>query len=159
MGSLTTCSRRRKIDSSSGIVRNLDSETVDGTASEESRSVRESILFLGEFARSRKKGRLLISILQVDAGGFRDSSVTHTFSGLSKVADRIFATVPMDTVILSSILPFENGLDYVNSAKGTAAMDRSDRIQGGFYGGQSEGIDWWAQETMRNVIKQGLLQR
>ena len=95
----------------------------------------------------------------VDAGGFRDSSIKHTFSGLAKAVDRIYSTVPKDTVILSSILPFENGLDYVNSVKPTGAMDRSDRIQGGFYGGRSEGIDWWAAETMKVVVMQGVLGR
>ena len=96
---------------------------------------------------------------QVDAGGFRDSSVTHTFSGLSKAVDSIYKSVPSDTVILSSIIPFENGLDYVRSVKAAGVMDKSDRIEGGFYGGQREGIDWWAEETMKNVVKQGVLQR
>lgn len=39
-------------------------------------------------------------------------------------------------------------------------MDRADcHIQGGWYGGKAEGIDWWYEETLRITALQSMLHR
>lgn len=103
---------------------------------------------------------LALTCSQVDAGSFRDPSAKHTFSKLGERLDAIYAEVPNDTIVLSStVLPFEDGLEYVKAATRSTVMDRADRLQGGWYGGKAEGIDWWAAETMKTTIQQGVMQR
>ncbi|KAM0751823.1 hypothetical protein T439DRAFT_219924 [Meredithblackwellia eburnea MCA 4105] len=96
----------------------------------------------------------------VDAGGFRDSSVTHSFIGLSDKLDDIYQKVPDDTLVLSSTtLPFEKGTEFVKGAKLNGVMDRADRLQGGWYGGKKSGIEWWETETKKVTTIQAGLQR
>ncbi|SCZ92522.1 BZ3500_MvSof-1268-A1-R1_Chr5-2g07940 [Microbotryum saponariae] len=96
----------------------------------------------------------------VDAGAFRDSSVKHDFLQLEKQLDHIYSSVPDDTLVLSAAQePFAPGLDYVNGATAGGELDRSDRLQGGYYGGKAAGIDWWAEETMKVTIRQSSLQK
>lgn len=72
--------------------------------------------------------------IQVDAGAFRDSSITHTLSNLGNKLDNIYSVVSPDTLILSTIRPFEDGLDFVTSVQRSNEMDAGDFIQGGFFG-------------------------
>ncbi|SCV72559.1 BQ2448_4096 [Microbotryum intermedium] len=104
--------------------------------------------------------RAVATMTQVDAGAFRDSSVKHNFLELEKQLDHIYSTVPDDTLVLSAAQePFAPGLDYVNGATAGGDLDRSDRLQGGYYGGKAAGIDWWAEETMKVTIRQSSLQK
>lgn len=97
---------------------------------------------------------------QVDAGGFRDPAVVHTFRGLSQALDNIYNTVPRDTLILAATtVPFEDGTEYVKAAVPGGDMDRGDRLQGGWYGGRKEGIDWWESETRRVTVRQAAMQK
>lgn len=96
----------------------------------------------------------------VDAGGFRDPSITHSFSGLPAQLDNIYERVPEDTLILSATtVPFEAGTDYVKKATLGGIMDRSDRLQGGWYGGKKSAVDWWDRETRKVTTVQAGLQR
>lgn len=98
--------------------------------------------------------------MQVDAGGFRESNVVHSFTGLASALDKIYGTVPNDTLILSATtLPFEAGLDYVKGAKKGGELDRGDRLQGGWYGGKKAGVDWWEKETMKVTVLQAAMQK
>lgn len=86
--------------------------------------------------------------------------MVHTFSGLAAALDKIYDTVPDDTLILSSTTsPFEPGLDYVKTATKGGELDRSDKLQGGWYGGKAGGIDWWEKETMKVTVLQAAMQR
>lgn len=97
---------------------------------------------------------------QVDAGGFREAEVSHDFKALPEQLDKIYADVPSDTLVLASTtIPFEDGLDYVQSAKKGGQMDREDRLQGGWYGGKKEGIRWWYEETLKVTVLQAAMQR
>ncbi|KAK4705888.1 hypothetical protein P7C70_g310, partial [Phenoliferia sp. Uapishka_3] len=96
----------------------------------------------------------------VDAGAFRDSSVTHTFLGLPAALDEIYDKVPEDTLILASTeTPFEKGTDFVKSARVGGAMDTLDRLQGGWYGGRKVAVNWWLEETRKVTTLQAGLQR
>jgi hypothetical protein len=102
-----------------------------------SESFQIRILLLGELIRliySMKVSAQFTIQIQVDAGAFRDSSITHTLSNLGNKLDNIYSVVSPDTLILSTIRPFEDGLDFVTSVQRSNAMDTGDYIQGGFFG-------------------------
>ncbi|KAK4050568.1 hypothetical protein OIO90_005035 [Microbotryomycetes sp. JL221] len=96
----------------------------------------------------------------VDAGGFRETAVTHNFQGLSNTLDKLYSELPDDTIVLASTTqPFDVGLDYVTSATRGGHMDRTDRLQGGWYGGKKKGVEWWYRETMKVTVFQAAMQR
>lgn len=87
-------------------------------------------------------------------------SVTHTFLGLPAALDLIFDKVPEDTLVLSSTSsPFERGTTFVKAAVPNGIMDRTDRLQGGWYGGRKSAVEWWERETMKVTRIQAGLQR
>ncbi|KAK4052094.1 hypothetical protein OIV83_002388 [Microbotryomycetes sp. JL201] len=96
----------------------------------------------------------------VDAGGFRESGVSHDFKGLSNALDKLYSDLPDDTIVLASTTqPFDVGLEYVQGATRGGHMDRSDRLQGGWYGGKKQGVEWWFRETMKVTVFQAAMQR
>lgn len=98
--------------------------------------------------------------LQVDAGGFRDSAVTHSFSKLPSVLSELYSTLPSDTIMLAATLgPFEQGTDWVKDVKRNDEMDRTDRLQGGWFGGKKEAIDMWERETRKVTVLQSAMGR
>ncbi|BGP37220.1 hypothetical protein JCM10449v2_001125 [Rhodotorula kratochvilovae] len=97
---------------------------------------------------------------QVDAGGFRDSSVTHSFSELPSVLSNLYSTLPSDTIMLAATLgPFDEGTSWVKGVKRNDEMDRTDRLQGGWFGGKKDAIDMWERETRRVTVLQSAMQR
>ncbi|GAA6029993.1 hypothetical protein JCM8097_009205 [Rhodosporidiobolus ruineniae] len=96
----------------------------------------------------------------VDAGGFRDSSIQHTFSALPSVLDSLYSSLPPDTVVLAATtVPFEPGTSFVKSVARTDVMDREDRLQGGWFGGKREGVEMWEEETRKVTVLQSAMQR
>ncbi|GAA6047937.1 hypothetical protein JCM3770_006434 [Rhodotorula araucariae] len=96
----------------------------------------------------------------VDAGGFRDSSVTHSFSELPTVLSNIYSTLPSDTIMLAATsVPFEEGTAWVKDVKRNDEMDRSDRLQGGWFGGKKDAVDMWERETRRVTVLQSAMHR
>lgn len=97
---------------------------------------------------------------QVDAGGFRDASVTHTFHELPSVLSSLYSTLPSDTIMLAATLgPFESGTEWVKDVKRTDEMDRTDRLQGGWFGGKKEAVQMWEREVQKVTVMQSALQR
>lgn len=152
------CARPRR-------VRHLDGQAVDRQACKGSRPLSLGLLLLGPsalLAALDEQAELTSPSrhTQVDAGGFRESNVVHSFSGLAGALDKIYAMVPDDTLILSATtLPFEAGIDYVSAAKKGGELDRGDRLQGGWYGGKKAGVDWWERETMKVTVLQAAMQK
>lgn len=96
----------------------------------------------------------------VDAGSLREPNVPHPFTGLGKHMDEIYADVPNDTLLLASTtVPFEEELDYVQNATRMQPNDPTERLQGGWYGGTKEAVDWWETETTKVVVLQSALNR
>jgi hypothetical protein len=96
----------------------------------------------------------------VDAGAMREPDVPHPFTGLDKRMDEMYEEVPSDTLLLASTtFPFEEGLEYVESATRLEPNDPTERLQGGWYGGTKEAVDWWERETMKVVVLQSALNR
>ncbi|GAA6015566.1 hypothetical protein JCM10207_008128 [Rhodosporidiobolus poonsookiae] len=96
----------------------------------------------------------------VDAGGFRDSSVTHDFRALPSVLDNLYSSLPAETVVLAATtIPFEAGTSWVKSARRDDIMDREDRLQGGWFGGKKEGVELWERETRKVTVLQSAMQR
>ncbi|GAA6061179.1 hypothetical protein JCM10212_002392 [Sporobolomyces blumeae] len=96
----------------------------------------------------------------VDAGSFRDSTITHDFSALPAVLDKTFDPLPRDTILLAATTkPFEPGLDFVKSAKPGKVMDREDRLQGGWFGGRKEGVEMWDEAVKEVTIRQSAMRR
>ncbi|GJN87830.1 hypothetical protein Rhopal_000785-T1 [Rhodotorula paludigena] len=96
----------------------------------------------------------------VDAGGFRDASVTHTFHELPSVLSSLYSTLPSDTIMLAATLgPFESGTEWVKDVKRTDEMDRTDRLQGGWFGGKKEAVQMWEREVQKVTVMQSALQR
>ncbi|GAA5974128.1 hypothetical protein JCM11641_003451 [Rhodosporidiobolus odoratus] len=96
----------------------------------------------------------------VDAGGFRDSSISHTFTALPSVLDKLYTTLPSDTIVLASTtVPFSPGTKWAQSVHRTDEMDREDRLQGGWFGGKKEGVEMWEEETRRVTVLQSAMQR
>ncbi|KAI5481072.1 hypothetical protein MNV49_006258 [Pseudohyphozyma bogoriensis] len=96
----------------------------------------------------------------VDAGAMRDYTAKHNFAGLASALDKIYHTVPDDTLMLSAVMrPMDEGLTAVRAVKRFGRMDAVDRLQGGWYGGKGPGIDWWAEETLKITTQQAALGR
>lgn len=96
----------------------------------------------------------------VDAGSLREPNVPHPFTGLAKHMDEIYTDVPNDTLLLASTtVPFEEELDYVQNATRFQPNDPTERLQGGWYGGTKEAVDWWETETTKVVVLQSALNR
>ncbi|KPV77035.1 uncharacterized protein RHOBADRAFT_42248 [Rhodotorula graminis WP1] len=96
----------------------------------------------------------------VDAGGFRDSSVTHSFVELPTVLSDLYSTLPADTVMLAATLgPFEGGTSWVKDVKRNDEMDRTDRLQGGWFGGKKEAVNMWERETRKVTVLQSAMGR
>ncbi|GAA5826182.1 hypothetical protein JCM11251_007197 [Rhodosporidiobolus azoricus] len=96
----------------------------------------------------------------VDAGGFRDSSITHDFTALPSVLSNLYSTLPDDTIVLAATtVPFEPGTSWVKSARKEDIMDREDRLQGGWFGGKKAGIRMWERETRKTTVLQSAMQR
>ena len=118
--------------------------------------------------------------MQVDAGGFREEPVEHQFASLSQQLDKLYTTIPDDTIVLGDAnVPWPEGTAYVRAASelfhvlwgiheiesisivaNTSEMDRADcHIQGGWFGGKAAAIDWWESETLRITALHAGLQR
>ncbi|GAA5863323.1 hypothetical protein JCM1840_007487 [Sporobolomyces johnsonii] len=96
----------------------------------------------------------------VDAGSFRDAQVSHDFSALPGVLEKIFSTLPRDTILLAATtIPFEEGTDWVKAARPGAVPDREDRLQGGWFGGRREAIEMWQREVRKVTVRQSAMQR
>lgn len=119
----------------------------------------------------------------MDAGGFREFQAAHHLRALPDRLDEIYATVPNNTIVLGDAnLPWPDGTDYVKQASEllfadlrlcvsqetltvgclalTGEMDRGDcHIQGGWFGGTAEALDWWESETIKVTTIQAGLQR
>ncbi|BGP13219.1 hypothetical protein JCM10213_005011 [Rhodosporidiobolus nylandii] len=96
----------------------------------------------------------------VDAGGFRDSSIQHTFRALPSVLDDLYSTLPNDTVILAATtVPFEAGTSWAKAVRREDEMDREDRLQGGWFGGKKEAVEMWEEETKKVTVLQSAMQR
>lgn len=96
----------------------------------------------------------------VDAGALKDTKVTHTFTGLAAGLDAIYATVPSSTIVLAAgNKTWTEGTAYVQAAVRGGELDRADRLQGSFYAGTAQAVQWWEKEVMKVVVLQSVMQR
>jgi len=61
--------------------------------------------------------------VQVDAGGFRERDYPHHFRSITSQLDKVFATVPDDTLVLGDAnVPWPEGTEYVRAASESRGM-------------------------------------